>query len=67
MTIVTSIIAFYLPVLVLIYLYRGIYKETQKCQKYLPAFTINGDCQQISNTQTKMDLLEVMRVIKYDR
>ena len=36
MTIGTSLVAFYLPVLALIYLYRGIYVETQKCQKYLP-------------------------------
>ena len=47
---------------VLVYLYRGIYNETKKCQKYLPAFTMNSDSTQISNTETKMDLLEVMGI-----
>lgn len=52
MTIGTSLVAFYLPVLALIYLYRGIYVETQKCQKYLPAFALSSDSTNMSNEKS---------------
>jgi uncharacterized membrane protein (DUF2068 family) len=58
MTIITSMVAFYIPVFVLIYLYREIYVETKKCQKYLPAvatsFVLPGE----QYKDTKMNLLE---------